>query len=185
MNEYRIGVHWLLDWRQHPRSWEEMGIQPSRGRMYAQIDENKVPKVYRQIKQLVETNEEKTLNNSLKADDLFEPSPRIKSEVTRIVRDTALTQFLKKLHKYKCQLCDLVIQLPDGSMYNEAHHIKPLGRGHYGPDVAKNIIVVCPNHHEMLDFGAIKLTIGDISPGHEIGPEFIEYHNTLIYKGTS
>ena len=79
----------------------------------------------------------------------------------------------------------MVIQMPDGSRYNEAHHIKPLGRGHDGPDAAKNIIVVCPNHHAMLDFGAIKLTIGDISPGHDIDLEFIRYNNTMIYKGVS
>jgi hypothetical protein len=36
----------------------------------------------------------------------------------------------------------------------------------------------------MLDLGAIRLAIGNISPGQEIGSEFIDYHNSVIYKGT-
>ncbi len=119
----------------------------------------------------------------IKSADLEEPPQRIKSETTRIVRDTALTNSLKELHRYKCQFCGMVIQLPDGSRYSEAHHIKPLGGCHEGPDITKNIIVVCPNHHAMLDLGVIRLTIKDIQSGHEIGSEFIDYHNTVIYRG--
>jgi hypothetical protein len=43
-----------------------------------------------------------------------------------------------------------------------AHHIQPLGRPHCGPDCIENLIVVCPNHHAMCDYGAIKLALTDL-----------------------
>lgn len=65
-------------------------------------------------------------------------------ETYRILRDTKLARQIKLLNYHRCQLCDNLIVLTDGKNYSEAHHIKPLGRPHYGPDIAGNIIVLCP-----------------------------------------
>lgn len=112
---------------------------------------------------------------------------RVHSEVYRILRDTELARKIKLLHKNLCQLCGNTVSLADGSTYAEAHHIRPLGRPHNGPDVAENIIVLCPNHHVQLDFGALKLAPENLRSihGHHIGSQFIEYHNTEIYGATS
>ncbi|WP_044499782.1 hypothetical protein [Nostoc sp. PCC 7107] len=56
-------------------------------------------------------------------------------------------------------------------------------KSHNGPDIANNIIVLCPNHHVMLDYGVIKLNISEIrmNTGHSISREFIEYHKEKIF----
>jgi predicted restriction endonuclease len=63
-------------------------------------------------------------------------------------------------------------------LYAEAHHIKPLGAPHNGPDVRANILCVCPNDHVLLDYGAIKLYGNHLK---EVGQEYIDYHNENIY----
>jgi len=109
---------------------------------------------------------------------------RSHTEVYRILRDTPLARKIKLLHKNKCQLCGNFISLSDGNTYSEAHHIKPLGRPHNGPDIAENIIVLCPNHHVQLDFGALKINKEEILSihGHDINVHYIEYHNNNIYS---
>lgn len=59
-----------------------------------------------------------------------------------------------------------------------AHHIKPLGGEHNGPDVRENILCVCPNHHALLDYGAIKL---DPMLLKGIERKYIDYHNEKIF----
>ena len=131
-----------------------------------------------------DTNQEIEVLESLKAIDLTEPTERVLSETYRILRDTTLSKQLKKLHGYKCQLCHTSIQLGNNRWYVEAHHIKPLGTPHNGPDIPENIICVCPNHHVQLDYGAIVLNHQSISTvlGHNISQEFTDYHNTKIYN---
>lgn len=112
-----------------------------------------------------------------------EAADRILTETYRILRDTELARKIKLLHQNLCQLCGKSIALAGGSTYAEAHHIKPLGQPHNGPDIAENIIVVCPNHHVQLDFGALELNQEKIHSiyGHHISSQFIEYHNSVIY----
>ncbi len=52
--------------------------------------------------------------------------------VTRIVRDTSLSRFLKFLYQQQCQICKMTFKLPSGSNYAESHHIRPLGNKHSG-----------------------------------------------------
>jgi hypothetical protein len=107
--------------------------------------------------------------------------------VNRIVRDTAMTRKVKALHHSTCQLCGNAVKLPDGSNYAEAHHIIPIGSPHNGPDRPNNIVVVCPNHHAMLDFGCIRLDLSDLSlaKGHTIASASVDYHNTQIFSDGS
>ncbi|MFB5676927.1 HNH endonuclease [Paenibacillus terreus] len=104
--------------------------------------------------------------------------------VYRILRDTELARFLKQLHQNKCQICGETLKISNKKMYSEAHHIKPLGVPHSGPDIAENIIILCPNHHALLDFGALELSLGNLlnTTNHKISKEFIDYHNENIYK---
>lgn len=117
----------------------------------------------------------------------IEPPERREHTVYRILRDTPLARRLKKLHDNNCQLCGETVQLSNSKKYSEAHHIKPLGGIHQGPDTKENIIVLCPSHHVQCDYGAIELHINNIHsvPGHRISSEFITYHNTRIFNKIS
>lgn len=117
------------------------------------------------------------------ADEL--PPDRVLTVTYRVLRDTEKARRVKELHTYRCQICDHTIRLPNGSLYAEAHHIKPLGRRHTGPDVMENILCVCPNHHAELDYGARRLSLSALRtvPGHRIGSSFIDYHNQQICVG--
>ena len=96
----------------------------------------------------------------------------------RIVRDTVLARQIKNLVGNKCQLCDVVITLPNGQLYCEAHHIKPLCNPYNGPDVKENILIVCPNCHVECDYRIILLNIGDIRNNLQmVGEEYIRFHN--------
>lgn len=114
------------------------------------------------------------------AEDIEEPSGphRIAQKTYRILRDTALSQEIKEDQQHTCQFCDEPFMLSDDIPYAEAHHVKPLGKPHDGPDIRRNILCVCPNHHAQLDYGAIRL---DSSKLKDISAEYIKYHNTRIY----
>lgn len=110
------------------------------------------------------------------------PPERVHSETYRILRDTELARRIKKLHNNVCQLCGTTITLVDGSRYSEAHHIRPLGAPHNGPDIPENVIVLCPNHHVECDYGVIELlrTMIKIRAGHVISQTYLDYHNSTI-----
>jgi len=113
--------------------------------------------------------------------DIEEPSQpeRVKQEIYRILRDTVLARTVKEENQYQCQICGQVLELKDKTAYTEAHHVMPLGAPHNGPDTRQNILCVCPNHHVLLDYGAIQL---DETRLTEIGKEYIRYHNETIYN---
>lgn len=83
---------------------------------------------------------------------------RSKTTVTRVVRDTKLSQQIKKLYNYTCQICGTQLAC-EGGFYAEAAHITPLGKPHDGPDTPNNILCLCPNHHVLFDKGGF--TIND------------------------
>lgn len=109
---------------------------------------------------------------------------RMEITTSRIIRDTLMSQKIKALHRNECQICSLSIELPDGRKYAEGHHIIPLGKPHNGDDHPSNLIVVCPNHHAMLDMGCIQLVHSELVEvnGHIISKRSIEYHNSIIAR---
>jgi predicted restriction endonuclease len=115
------------------------------------------------------------------ANDLGEPDPtKVMALTYRILRDTKLARQIKKLHKDTCQLCRKQLKLSGQITYAEAHHIRPLGSPHNGPDVSGNIIVVCPTCHVLCDFAAIELKMAKIYAvkDHSVDQKFLNYHNT-------
>ena len=115
------------------------------------------------------------------AEDIDEPDRTESHLVTtyRVLRDTALARRIKADHDHKCQICGKRILLGEDIPYAEAHHVKPLGRKHNGPDHPGNIVCVCPNCHVQLDYGAIEI---DQKIFKNVLPEFIQYHNEVIRK---
>ena len=110
----------------------------------------------------------------------YDPPPRDPATIHRIRRDTRIVAHLKQQYEYRCQICGHRVELKDG-YYCEAHHLRPLGQPHNGPDVPENIIIVCPNHHVQLDYGALKLNLNELLHlEHALGQSFIDYHNNEV-----
>lgn len=116
--------------------------------------------------------------------DIETPPGRYETTTYRIIRDSFIARRVKQLHNYECQLCGQTILLSDGLRYAEAHHIKPLGEPHNGPDHAGNIVCVCPNHHAELDFGARPLDLSTLRrvAGHLVEERYVAYHNQRVWK---
>jgi putative restriction endonuclease len=110
------------------------------------------------------------------------------STVTRIVRSTAVGEWVKRLHDFTCQICGTRLITPAGA-YAETCHIKPLGRPHDGPDVPGNILCLCPNCHVLLDELAVWVnddhSLGGLDrllrvlPKHAISSEHLQYHRHM------
>ncbi len=109
----------------------------------------------------------------------------------RIIRDTAITKEVKRLHGCRCEVCGCRLETPKGP-YAEGAHIRPLGSPHEGPDTLDNVLCLCPNHHTLFDFGAV--SIGDdfrlvgmegtlrVESSHPLSLEHIRYHRERIYQ---
>ena len=103
----------------------------------------------------------------------------------RVVRQTAVSNAVKRLYDYTCQFCATRITIPTGG-YAEAAHIKPLGRPHDGPDIPENVLCLCANCHVLFDRGAVGVAPNGslinapgeirVSSKHQIGFEHLEYH---------
>jgi predicted restriction endonuclease len=112
----------------------------------------------------------------------YSPPDRITTTVHRIMRDSEIVVQLKRLYLYRCQICSTRLELISG-YYCEAHHLKPLGVPHNGPDTKGNIIIVCPNHHVLLDYGALKIDYKSLELNkHAVIPELLNYHNKGICR---
>ena len=105
--------------------------------------------------------------------------------ISRIIRNTAVTRWVKELYEYRCQVCRVSLDTPAGP-YAEGAHIRPLGSPHNGPDTSANVLCLCPNHHVMFDLGAFLIAddfslIGidgrvHVHPNHSVAPEHLAYH---------
>lgn len=103
-----------------------------------------------------DTDQQEATSNEPAYPDESKPG-RIPTTISRIVRDTKLVKDLKRQYKWKCQICGERLALRDGKHYAEGHHLLPLGVPYNGPDVAQNVIVLCPNHHAEFDYGSIAI----------------------------
>jgi putative restriction endonuclease len=107
---------------------------------------------------------------------------------TRTVRSAEVSDKVKKLYDYTCQVCHKRLDV-SGRGFAQGAHIQGVGRDDDGPDVPENILCLCPNCHVLFDYGAI--LIGDDysltcngrpagnllrNPRHRIGKEYVDYH---------
>jgi len=121
------------------------------------------------------------------------PAARHTTTLSRIIRDSALTARVKRLHGDHCQICGLQLPTRFGT-YSEAAHVRGLGRPHHGPDELSNLLVLCPNHHVQFDAlaiyidadGTVRTTADDTlvgelrrHPAHRIDEAHLRYHRAL------
>ena len=116
----------------------------------------------------------------------------IKSITTRTVRSTSVSEYVKKLYSYKCQICEIQLPVPKGFV-SEGAHVRALGKPHNGPDIVENILCLCPNHHSLLDLGGLYISdnfevyefkglqigVVGLDKTHKVDPIYLEYHRRL------
>ncbi|MDS0298286.1 HNH endonuclease [Halogeometricum sp. S1BR25-6] len=132
------------------------------------------------------------------ASDLDAPE-RVETTRTRIVRNTPLATALKRRYDFACQVCGETRRRGAGEDdgYAEAHHVRPLGRPHDGPDAESNLLVLCPNHHADFDYGTVAVdpesyriahaydaaVDGEtlfVRGDHALDARFLDYHNREV-----
>jgi hypothetical protein len=103
--------------------------------------------------------------------------------VHRYIRDTVTSRQVKGLYENTCQVCGQRLEIAPGKFYAEAHHLKPLGGDHKGPDMKDNILCLCPNHHALFDYFAISLDTAKLKLNkHDLRKSFVDYHNEHFRK---
>lgn len=182
-HEYRIKVKWFLDLSDKPITLEELRehIHSPKFTPRGAVSQKAV-KWRTEIEELI-AERRPSWRPTIEATDLGCPKPgRVETTTYRILRDTELARQVKLLHKFRCQICGHTIVLPDGRYYAEAHHIRPLGTPHNGPDVIGNILCLCPNHHAELDYGVTTIELSTVrrTNEHSIDPSYVKYHNQVI-----
>lgn len=76
-----------------------------------------------------------------------------------IARNNFLAYLVRILHHETCQICALGYT-PQKQTRITVHHLVPLGDG--GPDTARNMLVVCQEHHALIHSGAITTDLDDM-----------------------
>lgn len=79
---------------------------------------------------------------------------RYSRETKTYRRNPVLSSLLKQKHGDKCQICGTTFKI-DRGFFCDTHHLKPMWTG--GVDVSDNILVLCPNHHRILDRSRIEI----------------------------
>jgi putative restriction endonuclease len=125
-------------------------------------------------------------------DIVVPPVGRRVGTVSRIIRNTKISNNVKTMHGYRCQISGVLLETPTGP-YAEGCHIQPLGEPHNGPDTEDNILCLSPNMHVLFDAGAISIA-DDMSligmegklmlhTDHQIDLVRIRYHREHIFIG--
>jgi len=106
-------------------------------------------------------------------------------ETNKIIRDQGLPKQVKEMYEYKCQICEMRLEVGN-YWYAEAAHIRALGNPHNGKDALNNILCLCPNHHKLFDIGGFyiedDLTIPILNKklyrhkNHSLDFDAIRYH---------
>lgn len=117
---------------------------------------------------------------------------RVETTISRVVRDTNVSNRIKELYDYTCQICSTRIETPRGP-YAEACHVRPLGSPHDGQDTENNLLCLCPNCHVGLDRYGLRITedlrVASTSnliffkAGHTLCIENIKYLNSIADEG--
>jgi putative restriction endonuclease len=120
---------------------------------------------------------------------------RVTTKSVRVIRDTVVSESVKALHNYTCQVCSTRLERPGGP-YAEGAHIRPLGRPHDGPDTPDNILCLCPNCHVLFDGWAFSIAddgslIGSLKGAireketHQLDRSHLAYHRSLYFNAES
>ncbi|WP_433435096.1 caspase, EACC1-associated type [Nonomuraea sp. CA-141351] len=106
-----------------------------------------------------------------------------------VYADIALSDKLKQLYGYSCQVCDVVLEAPGGLRLAYTVHVKGLGLPHEGPDTLDNMLCLCSNHRDLFKYGAIVVDdnfqvisqiddepLGGLTVKHDVKKIYLRYH---------
>ena len=100
---------------------------------------------------------EEALAEAVASHDSSAPPAEREARVKRLARNQRLVVDLKALYGGRCQCCGFTFAKKDGSPYSEAAHIRRISLRKADLDVKDNLLVLCPNHHKMLDHGPLEI----------------------------
>jgi len=75
-----------------------------------------------------------------------------------VKRDSAVSDWVKKTHSDRCQVCSTTLITRVGT-YSTGAHIQALGRPHNGKDETSNMLCLCPNCHVLFDKGVLYIAV--------------------------
>lgn len=81
----------------------------------------------------------------------------IERKTNTIKRNISIVRHFKEKYKNKCQVCGFTFLQKNGNYYSEVAHIEPISLRKSGLDSPSNMVVLCPNHHKMLDLGNLNI----------------------------
>ena len=81
----------------------------------------------------------------------------IEVKVQKIKRNVTVVRQMKERCKNECQICGFTFRQNNGNLYSEVAHIAPIKSKKKGVDTPSNMLVLCANHHKMLDLGGLKI----------------------------
>lgn len=81
----------------------------------------------------------------------------VEKKVKAIKRNATLVRQMKSRLKDECQVCGFTFLQKNGNYYSEVAHIEPISSKKMGVDKPSNLLVLCPNHHKMLDRGNLSI----------------------------
>ena len=87
----------------------------------------------------------------VKLSDNFIKKIIFNSNKIKLKRNKKIINDLKKKKNFSCQVCGFSFQKKKGGNYCEGAHILQLSKSKI--DTEENMLILCPNHHKMLDFG--------------------------------
>ncbi|MET7331684.1 YDG/SRA domain-containing protein [Nonomuraea sp. NPDC005650] len=106
-----------------------------------------------------------------------------------VYADIVLSDKLKQLYGYSCQICDVVLEAPGALCLAYTVHVKGLGLPHEGPDTIDNMLCLCSNHRDLFKYGAIIIDdnfqvinqvdgepFGELTVKHDINKMYLRYH---------
>ncbi len=113
------------------------------------IEDNYEQEIISEIEKSYSTDQNELLNKIRNVENDKHECINIKSKQYK--RSNYLMALIKKLRGYKCQICQETILKENGEYYIEACHI--IAKSDGGKDTLSNILILCPNHHKLFDYG--------------------------------
>ncbi|MFA6427398.1 MAG: HNH endonuclease [Candidatus Magasanikbacteria bacterium] len=135
--------------------------------------EETTPNDLESVDKIVKDQDIQDVITQLQAMSTKTTTQRITAKVEKLKRDYLIVRKLKDVYHDECQICGFTIEKDNGERYSEVAHIQALGDG--GPDHVKNMLVLCPNHHKMLDYGRLSINLAEMTA--TIGTETTKINN--------
>lgn len=166
---HRIGVNWLYD--KQPKGadfhlWQDTVHQVSKDDLDKIFDKELRSFLLNQLCGVIfddNNNDEKEQNDlveycsQMTDNDLIKDLANVKPQDSEFItvmqkvykRDNKTVAELKKLRKFRCQICGTQIPIKNGRFYIEGAHI--VSKSDKGNELPENILILCPNHHKEFD----------------------------------